>query len=37
VVAVCNKIEAEIAELDDAEEKDMFLQEMGMKNPASTA
>lgn len=25
VVPVCNKIEAEIAELDDGEEKDMFL------------
>ncbi|MGJ8517140.1 redox-regulated ATPase YchF [Carnimonas bestiolae] len=33
VVAVCNKLEAEIAELDDGEEKDMFLEEMGMSEP----
>jgi ribosome-binding ATPase len=32
VVAVCNKIEAEIAELDDAD-KNEFLQEMGMDEP----
>jgi ribosome-binding ATPase len=32
VVAVCNKMEAEIAELE-AEEKGMFLQEMGMSEP----
>jgi GTP-binding protein YchF len=32
VVAVCNKMEAEIAELE-AEEKGMFLQEMGMTEP----
>ena len=33
VVAVCNKIEAEIAELDDGEEKDMFLESMGLEEP----
>ncbi|MGD9660203.1 MAG: redox-regulated ATPase YchF [Porticoccaceae bacterium] len=32
VVAVCNKIEAEIAELDD-DDKMEFLQEMGMDEP----
>src|SRR5690554_7643348 len=32
VVAVCNQIEAEIAELD-ADEKLEFLQEMGMEEP----
>jgi GTP-binding protein YchF len=32
VVAVCNKIEAEIAELDDADKLE-FLQEMGMDEP----
>lgn len=31
VVAVCNKLEAEIAELDDEEEKAMFLEELGME------
>ncbi|WP_305858078.1 redox-regulated ATPase YchF [Balneatrix alpica] len=33
VVPVCNKIEAEIAELDDEEEKMMFLESMGMEEP----
>jgi len=33
VVVVCNKLEAEIAELDDGEEKAMFLDELGMKEP----
>ena len=33
VVPVCNKIEAEIAELDDEEEKTMFLESMGMDEP----
>jgi ribosome-binding ATPase len=33
VVPVCNKIEAEIAELDDGEEKDMFLKPLACKNP----
>ena len=33
VVPVCNKIEAEIAELDDAEEMQMFLESMGMEEP----
>src|SRR5690606_7896362 len=33
VVPVCNKIEAEIAELDDAEEMQMFLETMGMTEP----
>ncbi|MFA5630870.1 MAG: redox-regulated ATPase YchF [Porticoccaceae bacterium] len=33
VVAVCNKIEAEIAELDDGEEKDMFLEALGLEEP----
>ncbi|WP_425222192.1 redox-regulated ATPase YchF [Pseudomonas sp.] len=33
VVPVCNKIEAEIAELDDDEEKQMFLETMGMEEP----
>jgi len=32
VVAICNKLEAEIAELE-ADEKDMFLQDMGMTEP----
>ncbi len=32
VVPVCNKLEAEIAELDD-DERDEFLQEMGMEEP----
>ena len=32
VVAICNKLEAEIAELD-ADEKILFLQEMGMSEP----
>jgi ribosome-binding ATPase YchF (GTP1/OBG family) len=33
VVPVCNKIEAEIAELDDPEEMQMFLESMGMTEP----
>ncbi|SFX66715.1 redox-regulated ATPase YchF [Marinospirillum alkaliphilum] len=33
VVPVCNKIEAEIAELDDPEEKAMFLDSMGLEEP----
>ncbi|WP_172147551.1 redox-regulated ATPase YchF [Pseudomonas tumuqii] len=33
VVPVCNKIEAEIAELDDGEEKDMFLEALGFEEP----
>ncbi|HLS97242.1 MAG: redox-regulated ATPase YchF [Porticoccaceae bacterium] len=33
VVAVCNKIEAEIAELEDGEEKDMFLETLGLDEP----
>ena len=33
VVAVCNKIEAEIAELEDGEEKDMFLEALGLDEP----
>ncbi|MGX5218303.1 MULTISPECIES: redox-regulated ATPase YchF [Pseudomonas] len=33
VVPVCNKIEAEIAELDDGEEKDMFLESLGFDEP----
>jgi GTP-binding protein YchF len=33
VVPVCNKIEAEIAELDDLEEMQMFLETMGMQEP----
>ena len=32
VVAICNKLEAEIAELDD-EEKAEFLQDLGMEEP----
>ncbi|SDX26456.1 redox-regulated ATPase YchF [Marinobacter mobilis] len=32
VVPICNKIEAEISELED-EEKSMFLEEMGMEEP----
>ena len=32
VVPVCNKLEAEIAELED-EEKDEFLQELGLEEP----
>jgi len=30
VIALCNKIEAEIAELDDADEKQMFLESLGL-------
>ena len=30
---VCNKIEAEIAELEDGEEKDMFLEALGLEEP----
>jgi ribosome-binding ATPase YchF (GTP1/OBG family) len=33
VVPVCAKIEAEIAELDDGEEKDMFLADLGLEEP----
>lgn len=33
VVVVCNKLEAEIAELDDEDEKTMFLEELGMEEP----
>lgn len=33
IVVVCNKLEAEIAELDDDEEKAMFLSELGMDEP----
>lgn len=33
VVPVCNKIEAEIAELDDPEEREMFLETMGLDEP----
>lgn len=33
VVPICNKIEAEIAELEDGEEKDMFLAELGIEEP----
>ncbi len=33
VVPVCNKIEAEIAELEDGEEKDMFLESLGLEEP----
>ena len=33
VVPVGNKIEAEIAELDDGEEKDMFLEALGLEEP----
>ena len=32
VVAICAKIEAEMAEMDD-EDRDMFLQEMGLEEP----
>jgi len=31
VVALCNKIEAELTELEDAEERQMFLQELGLQ------
>lgn len=33
VVPVCNKIEAEIAELEDPEEKAMFLESLGLEEP----
>ncbi|MFD1259400.1 redox-regulated ATPase YchF [Entomomonas asaccharolytica] len=33
VVPICNKIEAEIAELEDGEDKDMFLEELGLEEP----
>ncbi|WP_370279012.1 redox-regulated ATPase YchF [Pontibacterium sp.] len=32
IVAICNKLEAEIAELDD-EERDVFLEDLGMEEP----
>jgi len=32
VVPICNKMEAEISELED-DEKSMFLEEMGMEEP----
>ncbi len=32
IVAICNKLEAEIAELDD-EERDIFLEDLGMEEP----
>jgi ribosome-binding ATPase YchF (GTP1/OBG family) len=32
VVAICAKIEAEIAEMDDAD-RDMFLEELGLEEP----
>ncbi len=33
VVAVCNKVEAELAELDDGEDKDMLLEDLGLDEP----
>ncbi len=33
VVPICNKIEAELAELEDGEDKDMFLAELGLEEP----
>lgn len=33
VVPVCNKVEAELAELEDGEDKDMFLQDLGLEEP----
>ena len=36
VVPICNKLEAEISELED-DEKAEFLEEMGMQEPGSTA
>lgn len=33
VILVCANIEAEIIQLDDQEEKDMFLEEMGLTEP----
>ena len=33
VVPVCNKIEQEISELEDAEDVEMFLEEMGQSEP----
>ena len=33
VVPVCNKIEAELSELEDGEDKDMFLEELGLDEP----
>ena len=33
VVPVCNKVEAELAELDDGEDKDMFLESLGLTEP----
>lgn len=33
VVPVCNKIEAELSELEDGEDKDMFLEELGLEEP----
>ena len=35
VVPICNKLEAEISELED-DEKAEFLEEMGMQEPDST-
>ncbi len=33
VVPVCNKVEAELAELEDGEDKDMFLESLGLDEP----
>ena len=33
VILVCANIEAEIIQLDDPEEKEMFLEEMGLSEP----
>jgi GTP-binding protein YchF len=34
VIVMCNSIEAQIAELDDPEDKKLFMQEYGMHEPA---
>ncbi len=33
VVPVCNKVESELAELEDGEDKDMFLESLGLEEP----
>jgi GTP-binding protein YchF len=34
VIVMCNNVEAQIAEMDNADDKQMFMEEFGMKEPA---
>jgi ribosome-binding ATPase len=34
VIVMCNNVEAQIAEMDNEEDKQMFMEEFGMKEPA---